>query len=90
MSVVSENLKPSYREKTSLALKASRTRHRATFNPNKAMPGETLYVSVPKLDKEVVLVPGSIALVFNLVVSGQANNFLVNNVSRALVSSLVV
>ena len=90
MANVSENLKPSYREKTSLGLKASRTRHRVTFNPNKAMPGETLYVSVPKLDEGVVLVPGSMALVFNLVVSGHANNFLVNNVSRALVSSLVV
>ena len=45
---------------------------------------------MPKLEDEVVLVPGSLALVLNLVVSGHANNFLVNNVSRALVSRLVV
>ena len=44
------------------------------------MPGETLYVSVPKLVDEGVV----------LVVSGHANNYLVNNVSWALVSSHVV
>ena len=64
--------------------------HRVTFNPNKAMPGETLSVPVPKLDDGTVLVPGSLALVFDLVVSGHANNFLVNNVSRALVDRLTV
>ena len=66
------------------------TVHRVTFNPNKAYPGETLNISVPKLDEGVVLVPGSLAVVFNLTVSGQANNFLVNNVSRALVNRLTV
>ena len=64
--------------------------HRVTFNPNKAMPGETLSVPVPKLDDGTVLVPGSLALVFDLVVSGHANNFLVNNVSRALADRLTV
>ena len=44
-------------------------------------------VAVPKLQNEVVIVPGSLTLVFNLVVSGDANNFLVNNVARALVES---
>ena len=35
------------------------------------------------------MVPESLAVVFNLT-SGQANNFIVNNVSRALVDSLTV
>ena len=48
-----------------------------------------MYVAVPKLEEKVVLVPGSFALVFDLVVSGHADNFLVNNVARALVSRLV-
>ena len=34
------------------------------------------------------LVPGSLAVIFDLTVSGHANNFLVNNVSRALVNRL--
>lgn len=36
------------------------------------------------------MVPGSLALVFNLTVSGQVNNFLLKNVSRALVDRLTV
>ena len=43
---------------------------------------------MPTLEDGVVLVPGSMSLLFNLVVSGHINNFLVKNVSRALVSSL--
>ena len=90
MSSVSEILRPSFEKKIPNSLKADRVRHRITFNPSKASPGETLYIAVPKLEDEVLLVPGSLALVFNLVVSSHANNFLVNNVSRALVTRLVV
>lgn len=45
-----------------------------------------------KLEEGVVLAPGSLALRFNLDVSGEKkkNNFLVNNVSWALVSRLKV
>ena len=84
----SEIINPNFEEKISNALKADRTVHRVTFNPNKASPGESLYIPVPKLNDEVVLVPGSLAVIFDLTVSGQANNFLVNNVSRALVKQL--
>ena len=48
-------------------------------------------VHVPKLNKNEVLVPGSLALRFDIDLSGEhANNFLVQNVSRALVSKMVV
>ena len=86
----SEIINPNFEEKISNALKADRTVHRATFNPNKASPGETLFIPVPKLNDEVVLVPGSLAVIFDLTVSSHANNFLVNNVSRALVNKLTV
>ena len=88
-----ETNNPSHEKKTSNALKPDRKVHRVTFNPNKASPGETLHISVPKLDDGVVLVPGSLALVFNLTVTGHANNVLVNrqcNVSRALVNRMTV
>ena len=87
---VSEKINLNFEKKTSNALKADRTVHRVTFNPNKASPGETLRVPVPKLHEGTVLVPDSLALIFYLVVSGHANNFLVNNVSRALVSRLKI
>ena len=88
---VPPNLLPSHSEKTLGAMKAERTVKRITFTPSAAQPGETLYVSVPKLSEHEVLVAGSLALVFNINLSGgHANNYLVQNVSRALVDKFHV
>ena len=89
---VPPSLLPSHSEKVLHAMKAERTVKRITFNPTSANPGETLYVSVPKLAENEVIVPGSLALVFdiNLKVTGaHANNYLVQNVSRALVDKFI-
>ena len=88
---VSDNLRPTHEEKEPLAMKAPYAVKRITFNPSFANPGEKLRVYVPKLDENEVLVPGSLALRFDIDLSGgHANNYLVQNVSRALVSQLVV
>ena len=90
---VPPSLLPSHSEKVLGAMKAERTVKRITFNPAEANPGETLYVYVPKLEDNEVIVPGSLALVFdiNLKVPGaHANNYLVQNVSRALVDKLKI
>ena len=88
---VPENLRPSYNEKILRGLKAESTVKRITFNRTEAKPGDTLYVTVPKLNKNEVLVPGSLALRFDIDLSGgHANNFLVQNVTRALVERMVV
>ena len=90
---VPPSLLPSHSEKVLGAMKAERTVKRTTFNPTEANPGETLYVSVPKLANNEVIVPGSLALVFNInlkVTGAHANNHLVQNVSRALVNKFVV
>ena len=90
---VPPSLLPSHSEKVLHAMKAERTVKRITFNPTSANPEETLYVSVPKLAENEVIVPGSLALVFdiNLKVTGaHANNYLVQNVSRALVDKFIV
>ena len=90
---VPPSLLPSHSEKVLGAMKAERTVKSITFNPTNANPGETLYVSVPKLANNEVIVPGSLALVFdiNLKVTGaHANNHLVQNVSRALVKKFIV
>ena len=88
---VQANLRPSHREKTLKAMKDERTVKRITFGRNEAKPSETLYVSVPKLNKDEVIVPGSLFLVFDIDLSGgHANNFLVQNVSRALVDRHIV
>ena len=88
---VPDYLHSTHSEKTKNAMKAPRSVKRITFNPSEANPGETLYVHVPKLNKNEVLVPGSLALRFDIDLSGgHANNFLVQNVSRALVSQMTV
>ena len=75
----------------SIQCKAERTVTRIAFNPSTANPGDVLYVTVPKLAQDVVMVPGSLALVFEIdLTGGHANNYLVQNVSRALVSRLTV
>ena len=88
---VPPTLLPSHSEKVLGAMRAERTVKRITFNPSEANPGETLYVSVPKLAENEVIVSGSLALVFNINLSGgHANKYLVQNVSRALVGKFAV
>ena len=78
---VSENLDPTYSKKIYGGLKAIRVVKRITFNPSEANPGETLNVNVPKLNENEVLVPNTLALVFDIdLTGGHANNFLVQNV----------
>jgi len=86
-----ESLLPTHISKTSHAIKAPRAVKRITFDRSEASPGETLYVHVPKLNQNEVLVPGSLGLRFDIdLTGGYANNYLVQNVSRALVSKMVV
>ena len=90
---VQPNLLPSHSKKTLGAIEAERTVKRITFNPSEANPGETLYVSMPKLSEHEVIVSGSLTLVFNInlnLTGTRANNYLVQNVSRALVDKLAV
>ena len=88
---VQANLRPTRNEKSLGALKAERAVKRITFDRTEVNPEETLYVSVPKLNENEVIVPGSLALRLNIDLNGgHANNFLVDNVSRALVDKLTV
>ena len=88
---IQENLHPTYSEKILKSMKAERSVKWITFDRTEASPGERLRVFVPKLNKNEVLVPGSLALRFDIDLSGgHANNVLVQNVTRALVGKLVV
>ena len=91
MMTVEPHLLPSHSESILEAMKAERTVTRIAFNPSEANPGDILYLTVPKLAKDAVIVPGSLALVFDIdLTGGHANNYLLQNVSRALVSRLTV
>ena len=82
---VSEKLNPNRIPREPFGIKARSTLNRITLTPSEASPNETLYVDIPKLAENIVLVPGSAYLTFDLNVTGHANNTLVNNVGRNLV-----
>ena len=87
---ISEKIDPNRMPKQPFALKAESTLQRITFTPSSANPGETLYVSIPKLSGNNVIVPKSVRLSFNIDIGGHANNTLVNNLGRNLVSNFKV
>ena len=87
---ISEKYNPDRNPKQTFGLKAESTLHRITHNPNSANPGEILRVQIPQLSENVVIVPGSVCLVFDLFVVGHANNRFVNNISRNLVKELKI
>ena len=82
---ISEYLNPSRFPRMSYGLKANSILNRFTLTPSNANPGETLYIEIPKLTGNMVIVPGSVFMVFNLSISGHENNTVVNNISRNLV-----
>ena len=82
---ISEYLDPSRFLRMAFGLKANSTLNRITQTPSSANPGETLYIEIPKLSENMVIVPGSAFLLFNLTLSGHENNTVVNNISRSLV-----
>ena len=90
MSTVSEKLNPNRSQRESFGLKAESTLSRIKLNPSSTNPGETYYLNIPKLSENKVLVPGNVYLRFDLNVQDHANNTLVNNVARNLVSGLKV
>jgi len=89
-SEVPDSLQPVHRRKTECDEGRAYSQSN-DLQPNGSDPGKTLYVSVPKLGENEVIVPGSLALRFDINLSGgHANNYLVQNVSRALVSRMKV
>jgi len=76
---VSASLQPTHTSKALKAIKAPHTVKRITFDKSEASPGETLYVHVPKLNENEVLVPGSLALRFDIDLADSANGGHDNN-----------
>ena len=87
---VSEIINPNRVPREPFGLKAESSLNRITLNPSSASEGATLYINIPKLTDNVVIVPGSVNLLFDLKIGGHVNNTLVNNVGRNLVEQLKV
>jgi len=85
-----KEIEPTFTDKIPLGSKSERATHIVTHNPNAATAGEVLYVRCPKLTSGMNLVSGSLDLVFDLIVSGNAGNVLVQNVAKNLFSRVVL
>ena len=58
-------LSAGFRRMQKSTITGNRTKHVITFNPNKAKPGEDIYIDIPKLNSDLCLVPDSIYLCFD-------------------------
>ena len=91
LKTISGKIDPNRMPKKPFGLKAETTLQRTTFTPSSANPGETLYVNIPKLSGNNVIVPNSVRLAFDLVITNaEANDTVVNNLGRNLVSNFKV
>ena len=88
---ISQRIDPNRMPKQPFGLKAETTLQRTTFTPSSANPGETLYVNIPKLSGNNVIVPNSVRLAFDFVIeNAEANDTVVNNLGRNLISNFKV
>ena len=60
MMSVEPHFLPTHSEAIFDSMQAERTVTRIAFNPSVANPGDILYIAVPKLAKDVVMVPGDL------------------------------
>ena len=65
----------------------NRTKHVITFNPNKAKPGESVYVDIPKLNSDLCLVPDSVYLRFDFK-NANTKSWFKNNLGNLLQKGL--
>ena len=82
-------LEPDFRRLMKTKIQGTRTRHVITFNPNKANPGEVIYIDTPKLKPDVCLVPGSLNLMFDFK-NANAKSWFQNNLSKLLTKELTL
>ena len=82
-------LDPDFRRSMKTKIQGVRTRHVITFNPNKANPGEVIYIDTPKLKPDVCLVPGSLNLMFDFK-NANDKSWFNNNLSKLLTKELTL
>ena len=89
MNSRTSELKPGFRRSKMTEIKGTRTRHVITFNPNKANPGEVIYISTSKLKPDVCLVPDSLNIMFDFK-NANAKSWFNNNLGKLLTKELSV
>ena len=89
MNSRTSELKPGFRRSKMTEIKGVRTRHVITFNPNKANPGEVIYIDTPKLRPDICLVPDSLNLMFDFK-NANDKSWFHNNLGKLLTKELTV
>ena len=71
------------------SITGNRTKHVITFNPNKANPGEDVYIKLPKLNSDLYLIPDSIYFCFDFK-NSNTKSWFKNNLGKLLQKKLVI
>lgn len=86
---IQADLHPEFSQRIHSALKAERVVTTVSFHPAEAEPEAILTVKVPKLQRDQLIVPGTLALVFDVDLLDTANtNYIVESFPRALVETM--
>ena len=89
MSNKMEQIMPNYERFTMSEIKGQRTENTITFNPDRAEPGEEVYVTIPKLNANTCIVPNTLFLTAEFKNKNTKSWFL-NNVGKLLAEELTV
>ena len=84
-----EKLMPDFEKIKMTEIKGQRTNNTVTFNPDRAEPGEEVYVTLPKLKPGVCIVPNTLFLTVTLKNKNTKSWFL-NNIGKLLVEEFTV
>ena len=84
-----ERIMPDFERFIMSEIKGQRTENTITFNPDRAEPGEELYVTIPKLNANACIVPNTLYLTAEYKNKNTKSWFL-NNVGKLLAEGLSV
>ena len=84
-----EKLMPDFERFIMSEIKGQRTENTITFNPDRAEPGEEVYVTIPKLNANACIVPNTLFLTAEFKNKNTKSCFL-NNVGKLLAEGLSV
>ena len=60
-------------------VKAERTHYSVNYNPSTLQSGQMLIIKIPSIAVNTSIVPGSMKLVFNIIITGDTDSWFVNN-----------
>ena len=87
-----KQLNPEHSLRTPMGIKGTRQKVIVTHNPSEIDQAQELLVRFPNLGSDVVIIPGTANLSFNIELTSaiDANRTLVSNIGRAIIKKLAV